>query len=709
MKRLIIATALFVVGCALCNKTCAAAIGTWNIYMAYNDITDIEPAGNMVYVLSSGSLFSYNTNDQSIYAYNKVNSLNDCKIEHIAWNKNAKKLIITYDNYNIDLLDNDGNVENISDYYNKSTTYDKTVNHITIDGIYAYLCTNFGILKVNMRNVEISETYNLELSVTNCAVEGNRIYARTGQGIYSAATADNLMDKSNWQRDTGVDNSIFVSENDIETVSTHGYTERRIYDSTNRCWWSNQENGKLQSYTEAEDGQQTITRSEINPDGPKHNRYGFMKCYEGKLYSCGSYIWDQHYDATIQVLGSDGWSIYQSEGIKEQTGVSFEDMMCLGIDPLDTRHVVGGSRNGVYEFYDGQFTGFHNNSSTNGTINSALPTDPNSKEYELVTAMSFDSGGNLWCFNMQGVNNNKILRLDREGNWSAFGGSNIPAGGHIMAMMFDSKGYMWFTNGNFSSPETYRYDTGSGSLQIYDYFVNQDNVQLEVQAVTSIAEDLDGTIWVGTDKGLLTLTEEQINDPSRGYTQIKVPRNDGTENADYLLSNIDVMGIAVDGANRKWIATSMNGVYLISSDNMEEVEHFTAANSKLISDNLESIAINNVTGEVFFGTDKGLCSYMSDATAANEDMDKDNVYAYPNPVTPGYTGLITIVGLSFNANVKILTSSGTVVAEGTSNGGMFTWDGKDSKGSPVASGVYMVATAKSDGSKGTVCKVAIIR
>ena len=122
-----------------------------------------------------------------------------------------------------------------------------------------------------------------------------------------------------------------------------------------------------------------------------------------------------------------------------------------------------------------------------------------------------------------------------------------------------------------------------------------------------------------------------------------------------------------------------------------------------------SLAINNTTGELFIGTDIGLCSYSSDASTAVETMEKDNVYAYPNPVVSGYDGLITIVGLSMNADVKILSTSGQLVAQGRSNGGTFTWNGRDRQGKRVASGVYMVATATSDGKKGTVCKIAIIR
>ena len=111
----------------------------------------------------------------------------------------------------------------------------------------------------------------------------------------------------------------------------------------------------------------------------------------------------------------------------------------------------------------------------------------------------------------------------------------------------------------------------------------------------------------------------------------------------------------------------------------------------------------------FFGTDKGLCSYISDATATNSEMTTDNVWAYPNPVEPGYTGPITITGLSLNADIKILSANGAIVNEGHSNGGTYVWDGCDQKGRRVASGIYMVATATSKGEKGTVCKIAIVR
>ena len=205
------------------------------------------------------------------------------------------------------------------------------------------------------------------------------------------------------------------------------------------------------------------------------------------------------------------------------------------------------------------------------------------------------------------------------------------------------------------------------------------------------------------------LEKSEILNNGSTLTQVKVPRNDGTNYADYLLTGINITSIAIDGAGRKWFATSGNGVYLMSADNMTQLQHFTTENSPLLSNNVLSVTNNLSTGEVFFGTENGLCSYISDATQTNTEMTSDNVWAYPNPVEPGYTGPITITGLSLDADVKILSSNGAIVNEGRSNGGTYVWDGCDQKGRRVASGIYMVATATSKGEKGTVCKIAIIR
>lgn len=60
------------------------------------------------------------------------------------------------------------------------------------------------------------------------------------------------------------------------------------------------------------------------------------------------------------------------------------------------------------------------------------------------------------------------------------------------------------------------------------------------------------------------------------------------------------------------------------------------------------------------------------------------------------------------ATVKIVTSNGVLVNEGTASNGQYKWYGLDLNGKRVASGVYMVEIATSEGDKGVVCKIAIV-
>ena len=166
---------------ALCFMAVGAApIGTWTSYLAYGNITEIVPTGNTVYVLSSGGLFSYRLSDTSVDTYDNTNVLSDCNIAHISYCKAAKRLVIAYQNQNIDLLDDKGNVMNVSALYNKTTTDDKTINEGRVNGAYAYISTNFGILKMNVEKGEFSDTYNLGRKVTSTIVNGDFIYAGLG-------------------------------------------------------------------------------------------------------------------------------------------------------------------------------------------------------------------------------------------------------------------------------------------------------------------------------------------------------------------------------------------------------------------------------------------------------------------------------------------------------------------------------------------------
>lgn len=615
-----------------------AQIGSWRNYLAYHDIQKICKADNQLFVLASNGLYQYNTDDQSITTYDKVNGLSDTHITHIAWNQKAKRLIIVYENANIDLLNADGDIINISALYSKTMTEDKTVTDISIDDVYAYLTTSFAIIKLNMQKAEISETY------------------------------------------------------------TNNHPEYPH---------------NLQPYKDDYDKYISIVET-LNPGGPTYNRFYESKFIDGKLYTTGGYFLpampDDALPGTIQVFDGNDWTLYQ-EQINEITGFPYVDICCVDVDPHDPEHVFAGGRCGLYEFKNGQLITYYNkdNSPLTGANDRGTLLG---NDYVLVLGILFDSKGSLWVLNSlaEGVS---LLELTSDHQWISHHHTELEKENGVTAdglskMMFDSRGLLWFVNNFWNKPALFCYDINQDIILKYNKIVNQDNTKYSPYHINCITEDEEGNIWIGTDVGPFMIQEAEIGQPTVTFYQVKVPRDDGTNYADYLLNNVDISSMAIDGANRKWFGTNGAGVFLISSDNMKQEENFTTENSNLLYNNISSISINQYSGEVFFLSDNGLCSYQSNAIEPSQEMTKDHISVYPNPVTPDYTGLVTITGLTYDADVKITTVTGAIVAEGRSNGGMFNWDCRNKQGKRVASGVYMIITATSDGRKGTVGKIAVI-
>lgn len=649
-----------------------AQTGRWKVFAAYSDITEVEKVGHTLYVLASEGLYAYNTNDQSVQTFDKTNGLSDVKIAHIAWCQAAKTLVVAYQNQNIDLLKPNGEVTNLSDYHRKNMLADKTIYAIYIAGTDAYLSTGFGIVKLNVKKGEVSDTYQLGFRVDWTHIEGGVLYAESAdRGKYSAPLTAHLADKSSWTR-------------------VGSFTP----------------NPHLQP-----DAALKAEASKAHPGGPKYNHFYYLKHTAGRLYSVGGAYASggvqMGYPGAVQVLENGDWTLYQ-EDVENTTGYDFKDINCLAVDPKDAHHVFVGGRPGLYEFQDGKLKAFYNkdNSLLKPAIDRGRELNNN---YVIVNAMAFDAAGNLWLANSQ-TRDRSLLSIPHHGTMQNHHKSELMNEGlslhNMTQMMTDSRGWIWFCNAHWKRPALVCYRPATDEIKVYSAFYNQDGNKLEVRHITCVAEDLEGHLWVGTDVAPLYLAVKN-GQPADVFTQFKIPRNDGTNSADYLLNEVGIKSVAIDGANRKWLGTESDGAYLIGADNMTQIHHFKAENSQLIDNTILNIAIDNRTGEVFFATEKGLCSYAGDATTASNGSERD-VYAYPNPVPPDYSGLIHITGLTYNAHIKITTSNGVLVKEGRSNGGLFTWDGTDMSGKRVASGVYMVLEATAEGSKGVVCKVAIV-
>lgn len=667
----------------------------WTIYPSYSNITEIEPVGNICFVLASGAVFSYNITDGDVQTYDKAGVMSDVEVRHIGWSKAGKCLVVVYTNSNIDLLSANGDVINVPDLYRKSMTDNKTINHIDFDGPYAYLATAFGVVKLNTRDGAIMDTYQLDTDVSYTYVKNGYLYAESKErGRLRCKLTDNLLDKSRWVREDG--------------FTTLRENRTNVQDKQTNLWWTKTADGKLTYYTVDADGKRTYKTEGVLPEGPASNNFYRLYNHNGKIYAVGG-LFSQEKNGNnpgdVHVWDGTTWSHFE-QPTEAQLGHKNVDYLCMDFDPLKEGHVMVGAKSGLYEFQDGKFVKCYNRD--NSPLESA--TADKSKNYVMATGVKYDPTGNLWVLNSQITNPLKMLGKD--GEWSVMNNIELTknnAWDVKELFLSPTYGYMWFVNSYWEETKLFAYDYKNNKL--YDAggptYTNEDYATIKPYYLFHVTEDKNKNIWLSTSAGPLYMTPNDVKNGGGFVTQHKVPRNDGTNLADYLLSNVETRCIAVDGGNRKWIATS-NGVFLISDDCNTQVEHFTTDNSPLLSNTVHYVLVDPNSSTVYFATDKGLCSYQSDATTPNEKMTKDNVYAYPNPVTPDYTGDITIVGLSYNADVKIVTTNGTLVNQGRSTGGSYRWNGCDLKGKRVASGIYMVETATEDGNKGTVCKIAII-
>ena len=297
-----------------------AQIGTWRNYLAYHDIQDIQAAGNDLFVQASNSLYQYNKKDQSIYTYDKTRGLSDTYITHIRWCQQARRLVVVYDDSNIDLVETNGNITNISDIYSKSITGGKNIYQIYCDGIYAYLGTDYGISKINVRNAEISESYMFNAAVNGIAIQDNKLYAKiddTNNTVLVGDMSTNLIDPANWTKTSTYppfDEDRTDYDANIDLVKT------------------------------------------LNPGGPQYNEFYESKFVNGKLYTTGgaflSGLIQLDNPGIVQVLDGTNWTIYPTN-INETTGFNYKDNNCIDVDPTDNSHVVVAGRCGIYEFKNG--------------------------------------------------------------------------------------------------------------------------------------------------------------------------------------------------------------------------------------------------------------------------------------------------------------------------------------------------------------------
>lgn len=464
----------------------------------------------------------------------------------------------------------------------------------------------------------------------------------------------------------------------------------------------------IQPASSATENSYETLASNIKPEGPLTNYPFFMTFEQGKLLvTGGGYYWDRFNNpACLSAYTPDkGWYNYDLAQIKQINNHAY-DFCSAVIDPSDSEHIfVTSWGEGVYEFRDGKCVKLYNKS------NSTLEDIGSGFNYHRIEGLAYDKDGNLWTTNTKVKNSIKILKKD--GKWSKIYYPEIKVTENIKTIFIDRYNHKWCISGHhktyifvFDEKGTIE-NIADDKVKMISNLINQKEAVLPIRYFNCIVEDKTGNIWLGTDNGpLMIYNAADIFSKNVVLNQIVIPRNDGTNYIDYLLEKVPVSSIKVDGANRKWIATSGSGIYLVSSDGTKTIQHFTTENSPMPSNTVLSVAIDETTGIVYIGTDKGIVAYKSDALKPNETF--DNVTVYPNPVRPDYSGNIVIAGLKENTVVKITDINANLLKQGQSLGGQFLWDGRNTQGVKVQTGVYLVFGSTEEGEEGMITKIMII-
>ncbi len=551
----------------------ARELGEWTVYPSYQIATQNLVVGKQVYSLMDGNLLRYDTEDESVRLYDCLNALNDFRIEHIAYSQEARKLILVYDNENIDLLDLDDNVFNIASLKDKVMS-NKHVNSVAVYGKNAYLAMNAGFLVVDMKEGVVRDTYQFGVNVQSVAISNDEIWICGQQGVYSTPLSNPQMHNlsswtvrhtaGNWFQIVPFDGDVYLrhktaiyrfsngraiqfskgtynylkllsdgqlyfgnaslvsvcsSASSVLTVDFANTWNDVSLGASGIYWVSEGDNG-LRTYRLA-DGTFTAGSGAIQPNSPRRDLFYRMHYdTDGKggyrlLVAGGVNTFLGIYNPATAMVYEDGkWSyldeVTPARDYPELRHYNTSDIVQAPSDP--SRIYASPYRTGLYCYKDGKLEKLY--SCWNSPLQSILPDNANYKNYVSATCLAFDEDENLWMCNQETDTIIRVLTLDRK--WRALYYPEIAGQTQCDGYVFSSSGVRFLVCRRMEGRGFFAFDT-NGTLtnmrddkhRLLSTIVNQDGTSYSPDNFHCMTEDLDGRIWCGTDRGLFV-----IDDPS---------------------------------------------------------------------------------------------------------------------------------------------------------------------------------------------------
>lgn len=611
------------------------------------------------------------------------------------------------------------------------------VNDVEVYEDYIYAATASGLLKADKNNDNLLD-YNNWQQVTNIPfftrdyshlmVHAGSLIANYAAGVYSQDKLYRL-NGDEWQNYLPEISYVADAQQNgnymVITTRTRVYlvdNQNGILGNINSYKIGEQEINQImpRSATVTDDGSVWIADylnglirydgnsfESIFPNGPMDNNIFGLVTHNGDLWVVPggrSDSWNNVWEIPrFQLYRNGNWN-YFTEKEYPELGTGFKDIIDIAVDPTNPDHFfVGSWGGGVLEFKNGEFLNQYTHQ--NSPLQTALPSDPD-KPYTRIGGLDFDSQGNLWITNSTVARN--LLKLTPGGDWEAFALPEVANSRNIGEVLVTQQDDKWvLVPRGHDAYVVNKTGDQKQRLLVTSYFNNGEiEIFNRMNDVYSIAEDIEGAIWIGTSKGVAVYNNPQRIWTSDNFYAIQPSLDLGDGSYHPLLETETVTAITVDGANRKWLGTRNSGVFLVSENGENEILHFTKDNSPLLSNSITSLGINQLSGEVFIGTEKGLISYQGNATAGKDAY--ADVYVYPNPVRENYDGPVTVTGLIENTDIKITDISGNLVYTTTSLGGQAIWDGRNLNGNRVRTGVYLVFCNDEFGEETHIAKLLFI-
>lgn len=754
---------------ASCGLRAQTAIGHWRDCIDLTATFHVEVGGDQVWFAARNGISRFDKGDRTLRTLSRSTGLSDAGIAAVGYDTATSSLVLAYSNANVDIVQS-GRVYNLSDIKRTELSSNKDIHSIRFHKGRAYLSTGFGMVVVDLVRREIEETWYLAadgglLTVYDVAFVGDSIYAATAEGILRADTAErHLSIGSRWARDSRLAGTTVTRLASFAgTLVAAGYTsDPELFDiyRLGPAGYVALAAGELRSLhagggrlalsmgdsVVAYDTAFQVTATYTAFSWDRMSAHDAVFDDEGTLWV--AHAWDAlvgiHADGSDETHGiespASGDNVYRLvpfadhmllcpgghtttysnsfiganlftatgrhwHGLDLSNGMldGVYDIVDAAVNPRDTAETIAAIwGTGLASIRNNAVQSIYDESNTGGALQSYVVGSFSSLR---TGAVAFDSRGNLWTTVSHTDHALAVRRSD--GSWKSFSTAPLSSMLHLDKIVYDSvRNYIWLAGHDNA---VYVHDGESRMARIDP----NNGSKLQTESVNTIVQDHSGNIWIGTNKGIKVITDghNAFRNGGNGETSPVNCSNITISNgefAEYLMAYENITAIAVDGANRKWVGTASGGLYLISANGLEQLEHFTAATSPLFSDKVVCVAIQPRSGEVYVGTDRGLQVYRSTATAADLEP-QPTVYAFPNPVRPGYDGPIAVKGLTRNALVHITDASGNTVFSTQAHGGQAIWDGRTLGGQKVASGVYYIFASDADGANRSVTKVLIIR